>query len=442
MLTNRTAAKVKTVESMSGEDSSKSRSRLPGEPRNSQREVAEPHPPVSEERVRTGSASACGRGVEKPDSHAADSDPDAKRQFEQTVASGLADPETAVCGVKNLLRNVMVNTPVVVWAVNCDGEFILSEGKGLEGLGQKPGEVVGRSLYDVCRAVPEVGENTRRALAGETVAATVEAEGAIFDCWYSPLREQTGDVVGVVGMAIDVTERRRTEAECLSQRRLLKQMLQSHEREYRLIAYEVHDGPVQEATAAQMHLEALLQAGKVPAGEIRDEIALVLGLVRNAIGEARQLINGLRPPILDELGLVAAIEHLIEEQPEGGPSVRLTAQLQSDGFEPLLEGMIFRIVQEAITNVRRHSKSERAEIRLAQLNDWIRLEIRDWGVGFDPAAARAKHFGLQGIRERGRLLQGRVSIESWPGKGTRILVELPIVASPWDTTNTNDRSIE
>jgi signal transduction histidine kinase len=218
-------------------------------------------------------------------------------------------------------------------------------------------------------------------------------------------------------------------------------MLRSYQRERQLLAYELHDGVVQDITAAQLHLEALLESGQVPSGQLKESLEGVLGLIRKAVGEARQFVLGLRPPNFEELGLAKAIEYLIADQPPGGPSIELDVQVQSDRWEPLLEGAIYRIVQESVTNLRRHSRSDRARIRLTQLGDQLELEIQDWGVGFDPAVVEPKRFGLRGIRERARLLGGRALVDSAPGKGTRVLVHLPLDGSR-KYSIMNDRSRE
>ncbi len=85
------------------------------------------------------------------------------------------------------------------------------------------------------------------------------------------------------------------------------------------------------------------------------------------------------------------------------------------------------IVQEGLTNARTHSKSEKIVVNLVQRGDRLRIEIRDWGVGFDPKNVQKNRFGLDGIRERARILGGKCSIKSKPGKGTSIVVELPVV---------------
>jgi signal transduction histidine kinase len=144
--------------------------------------------------------------------------------------------------------------------------------------------------------------------------------------------------------------------------------------------------------------------------------------------ETRRLIGGLRPPVLDESGVVAAIENLVYEAREpGGPKIEFASDVQFDRLEPTLENAVFRIVQECLTNACRYSKSERIVVCLGQKNGHLCIEVRDWGAGFDPRAVRGPHYGLRGIRERARLLGGRAVIRSAPGKGTRVLVELPLV---------------
>ncbi len=164
----------------------------------------------------------------------------------------------------------------------------------------------------------------------------------------------------------------------------------------------------------------------MPDGEAREQIQEASRLVQKAVDEARRLIGGLRPPILEEMGVVSAISYLIDNLPHNKLTIDFSAKVQSERFEPLLEATIYRIVQQAINNIQRHSRASRAKVRLAQQGDWINVEIQDWGIGFDPSNVSEDRFGLQGIRERARLMRGRAVIDSAPGKGTHIKVDLPV----------------
>jgi len=106
---------------------------------------------------------------------------------------------------------------------------------------------------------------------------------------------------------------------------------------------------------------------------------------------------------------------------------RLEHAVQSERLEPVLEGVVFRIVQEAVTNVERHSQSKAVTVRLQQQGGRLLVEIKDEGVGFNPDHVPADRFGLRGIHERARLFNGQAAIESSPGRGTKITVELPAI---------------
>ena len=145
--------------------------------------------------------------------------------------------------------------------------------------------------------------------------------------------------------------------------------------------------------------------------------------------EARRLIALVTPPILDESGVLEAVAHLVHEEARNkGPKIEYRTRVDFGRLDPTLENAVYRITQEALTNACRHSKSERISVSLLQREDRPSIEIRDWGVGFDPKTVPKNRFGLEGIRQRARLLGGRCSIRSKAGKGARVTVELPVVA--------------
>jgi signal transduction histidine kinase len=214
-----------------------------------------------------------------------------------------------------------------------------------------------------------------------------------------------------------IEERKQTEETLRQENQHLKNLLALQDRDRQLICCELHDGLVQQLVGAIMQLET----GHHDVG---------LDMLRKCMKEARCLIEGLRPPILDEGGVVVAIENLVSQEDDNGkPTVEFSHKIVLGRLPPSLEYTIFRIVQEGLTNARRHSQSMKVRIQLVQQEDGIRIEVEDWGVGFNSDKIADGHFGLEGIKERARLFGGAAMIRSSPGRGTRIVVQLPLPAS-------------
>jgi len=133
--------------------------------------------------------------------------------------------EEALRESEERIQTVVSNAPIVMWALDKEGIFTLSEGLGLKALGLRPGEVVGQSVFDVYRDVPKILEDNRRALAGESFVSIVEAGKLVFESHYSPIRDENGEVIGMIGVSTDITERKRAE-EALRQERDLAEALE------------------------------------------------------------------------------------------------------------------------------------------------------------------------------------------------------------------------
>lgn len=269
-----------------------------------------------------------------------------------------------------------------------------------------------------------------RAIRGEVVdncEIFVRPDDRPDGLWITVSARRLTEFAGAVAIFHDITDRKAAIEAIEAEQLRMRQMLSAHERYTRLIAYEIHDGLVQDVTGALMHLEAIRQKQPPAAGSIADEFDLCLRLLRDSIDEARRLISGLRPPIIDEQGLVASLQYLVSEQlARSDIDIQFTCDVQFEKLEALLETTLFRVAQEALTNVRRHSHAKRAVVRLTQHGDRVQLEVRDWGIGFDPARVADHRFGIYGITERVRILRGEACIESAPGEGTRVFVDLPI----------------
>lgn len=226
----------------------------------------------------------------------------------------------------------------------------------------------------------------------------------------------------------DITDRKLAEAALERERQSLWRMLQASDHERQIISYEIHDGLTQDLAGALMQLQAhdALRANR-PDDSLQ-AYSTAVELVRQAYFEARRLITEVRPPVIDEVGLETAISHLVcEERRRRGKDIELHTSVRSGRLASVLENAIYRIVQEALTNACKHSHSDKVSISLTEEGQELCLKVQDWGVGFDLESVGKGKFGLEGIRQRVRLLGGRLTLESRPDSGTIIEVVVPIL---------------
>lgn len=209
----------------------------------------------------------------------------------------------------------------------------------------------------------------------------------------------------------------------------LRQSLMAAERERARWARELHDSVLQGLASRRVLLSSALKSGDPE----RLTAAVEEGLrdVARDIDDLRGLITELRPATLDQLGLVAALEDLVERVRHSA-EVELVTDLRIDarGLDAELETVVYRLVQEALTNIAKHATASRVELQIQSGESHLQVLISDDGRGFDPAA-RHGGFGLSGMRERVELAGGELRIESRPGGGARVMAALPL-ASPAD----------
>jgi signal transduction histidine kinase len=213
---------------------------------------------------------------------------------------------------------------------------------------------------------------------------------------------------------------------------LSNRMLEIQEAERRRIARELHDEIGQALTAVKIHLNTAKRRVPEEAAAYLEESIHVTEL---ALAQVRALSLDLRPPQLDDLGLVSALRWQIDRQ-LGVPGIAVTfyAQPAMPRLSSDLETACFRVAQEAITNILRHASATEVEMRLTTEGDTLLLSIKDDGTGFDLAAARqralvGKSIGILGMEERAGLVGGTVEMHSAPGAGTHILVRFPLKLS-------------
>ncbi len=250
-------------------------------------------------------------------------------------------------------------------------------------------------------------------------------------------KASSGDLLATLATQISISldnadlyarlEKRKAELQTL-----VKQLINAQEEERKVVAYDIHDGLIQMLVGARLHLRNF-EADREQAPE-RSESALQKGLdqLGAAVVEARRVIDGLRPAALDDLGLVTTLREIAEET-QTACQCRLEFVVEPANLRvpAHIETTAFRIGQEALTNARKYAHSPRIRIVLSTKNDALLIEVQDWGLGFDQETLTTKSsqenrgMGLLGMQERARLVGGECTIESYPGKGTRIHAVLP-----------------
>lgn len=305
-----------------------------------------------------------------------------------------------------------------------DGELLFVNSLLADVLQTPPEECVGKPIDKFYADADEKDPLHRRLRAEGRVKGAelraVRGDGATV--WFlvslQPIAFRRQDCV-LAGM-IDVTQQHHVQER-------LRRMLDLSERERRWAALEIHDGIVQEITGALMYVEAAqLQLPEASSG-VRDPLEKAARLLRHAVTEARAVLNGLRPPLLDDQGLVTAIENLVEElRFTSGQEIQLHCALDETRLEADHSITIYRIVQEALHNAWKHSASSQVDVQVDLVGDGIVIEISDRGIGFKPDQLAEGGHGLSGIRERAEAIGGRAHFISRPGEGATIRAVLPI----------------
>jgi PAS domain S-box-containing protein len=330
-------------------------------------------------------------------------------------------------------RSLVDRCPLGIVELTPEGNILAANPAAHRLLGREAGgDLVGADLLSLVAEADRLTLRECLQAVGSKRPAQCQFQGIglqalrICEIHLEPSGEGSGALRHITAYVLDVTERARGEQRLRTEQQLLRRLLDLQERERQLVACDLHDGLVQDLVGAKMFLESALrrheETGTLPV----EQLHLVVRHMDAAINEGRRMICDLRPLIIEERGPVDAIRYWIAEISAGSPlQIDFDCQVRFTRLHPLLEGALFRIAQEALNNVRRHSRATHASVRLYQIGDRVYLSISDNGVGFRPEEVPPDRFGLRGIRERARLFHGGASIISQPGEGTRVLVDLP-----------------
>jgi PAS domain S-box-containing protein len=325
--------------------------------------------------------------------------------------------------------------------VDRDMRIIWANRTSTKEINGSPEDIVGSFCYElfVRRDTPCIGCPAIKALTSgevehsvmhQTLSVGIEGE-TYWDNYAIPIKDESGEIVYVIEIARNITDRVRSE-EALKMseaelRRLSSRLLSAQEEERRRIALELHDSIAQSLAAIKFGLESKLQQmGKQPAPP-GISLESIIATVQNGIEETRRIMTSLRPSVLDDLGIVATISWHCREFEEIYAGVRIEREISVEEIEVPdgLKIVIYRIIQEALHNIAKHSRAKRVIIALAKGRGMVTLTISDNGAGFDVEQALAregtlKGLGLGSMKERAELSGGSFFIESLIGQGTTI----------------------
>jgi two-component system NarL family sensor kinase len=210
--------------------------------------------------------------------------------------------------------------------------------------------------------------------------------------------------------------------------RLMEQVVVAGDQERRRVAYDVHDGVAQMIVSAKQHLDTCADLWPTAADRAARELAVGIERLDQAIVETRRVLLALRPAPVEADGLAAAARLSLDQSArEAGWEVRFTDDLGDAPLPATVETAAFRIVQEALSNARRHAGARRVEVALQREADWLLLTVHDSGCGLTPGVVReGRGLGLASMRDRAQLLGGTCSIRTEASGGTVVHARLPL----------------
>lgn len=284
----------------------------------------------------------------------------------------------------------------------------------------------------VSRQISEVFRTGQNSYVSEYQVVMQDGSVRWFESRGEPERDEAGRPVRMLGTIVDVTSRKNAEIalqqarerELHAREEFARHLLTAQEQERQRLANELHDGLGQNLSLVKNRMHLALEIPDLPAA-LADHLKAVAQIASDAIAEVRSLSQNLRPIQIEQLGLTAALHGLIE-QVSDSTATQIEGRLES--VDEVLQAdaatHLYRIVQEALNNILKHSRARHATVALRRDVGMLHLDIRDDGAGFAMGAGNGG-LGLTSMGERAQMLGGALALASEPGKGTRVQVNLP-----------------
>jgi two-component system sensor histidine kinase UhpB len=364
-----------------------------------------------------------------------------------------ARAEAALRRSEGQFRLITENTRDLVSLLDLQGRYLYASPSFHKALGYEPAELLGADPCDLVH--PDDQAHFRQAWqealthkdqrAAEVRLRHREGSWLIFESIGNCVFDEAGRPQRFVLVSRDITRRKQAEEQLRSLPRLI---VEAQESERRRVARELHDSVNQVLASVKFRLALMEETLFQKDENCWRETLKTKALLEKAISEVIRISQNLRPSELDDLGLAAAVRTLCHDFADRTRVVIHPTFHQLPGsFDKETELNVYRIIQEALSNVEKHAQATRVDLRLAREGGLLKVAICDNGLGFEPAAPRARQpggtgMGLVDMQERAAFGGGRLTLRSAPGQGTEIVVSMPLPAEPLPNPNAKPKSRE
>jgi PAS domain S-box-containing protein len=317
------------------------------------------------------------------------------------------------------LRTIVNSAPIALIATDQKGIITLEDGQALTAMGARPGQHLRQPAENVYHNFPLAQENFRRGLAGEEFNCFLEFDSNVFECRYTPVRDQEKKPAGLIAVATDVTERFR----------LQREILEISDREQARIGQDIHDGLCQHLIGLAICSNSLEQSLDAQGRTEVETARKISRLLDESITEARGVCQGLYPIRLSTEGLPPALEELAATTAERH-GIECSCEFDEADLacDMSTATHLYRIAQEAINNSVKYSGARQVRLRLQHTPEGITLEVRDDGKWLSPKPSRRSGMGMHIMEYRAQLIGG--SFRCQPGEhGTTVCCRVPTCAS-------------
>ena len=304
-----------------------------------------------------------------------------------------------------------------------------------------PSDIIGKNAINLFFAEKNKKSTEAKSIVQQPTEKTQElilqrADGKAFpvEVSISEVTDSEGTVVGKMASFIDISARKKTEAVL---HEISRKILESQESERKLVAQEIHDSISGDLAAIKLSLEEKLS--KMTGDPPDDTISLekIISMIEDTIQETRRISARLRPSMLDDLGLLPTVDWFCLEFEKNYPEIRVARrfEVEEDDVAEKLKVVVYRILQEAMNNVAKHSEADRVHINIVKFGNELKLNVQDNGCGFDFETISSNPnpmsgYGLSNMRDRAEICGGKLEITSKLGAGTAIELILPCDSMP------------